>query len=108
MRLQITPQKIDDYLAVLAREGKAKGTLRTVRGILDAWYESLPEEKYLAADTIEAWERLGREKLLAKRTLYGQVTTVKAFLRYLENPDGFSARKMQEESSPEMLTSREE
>lgn len=75
--LQITPQMIGDYLAVLAQKGKPKGTLRTVRSILVAWYESLPEEKYLTADAIEVWERLGREKLLAERTIYSQVTTVK-------------------------------
>ena len=41
--LQITPEMIDEYLAILVREGKSKGTLRTTRGILRAWYESLPK-----------------------------------------------------------------
>ena len=61
----------------LPKKVNQKGTLRTVRGILRAWYESLPEEKYLTADAIEVWERLGREKLLSERTIYSQVTTVK-------------------------------
>ena len=107
--LQITPQMIDEYLAVLEREGKTKDTIRGTRNILRAWYESLPDEKHLTADAIEVWESRGREMALANRTIKNRVTVVKTFLRYLENADDFrSRRKKKETPSLTRVPSREE
>lgn len=85
--IQITLEMIDDFFAALKAKGKSQQTLRVYRGILERWYESLPEDKFIAGDVLGSWETLLREKGVAQSTFNNGMSIVKHFLKYLENPE---------------------
>ena len=84
--IQITLDLIEEFLGVLEEKGRKKQSVQTCRRILQQWYESLPEDKFIAEDALDRWGVTLREKGVADNTLVNRVTTVKSFLKHLEFP----------------------
>jgi integrase len=109
--IQITLGMIDDFLSALASKGKNQETLRVYRGILERWYASLPEDKFISEDVQDSWAADLREKGVTERTLNNYASTLKLFLKYLEDPTAIREMVPYEQTKKAALehaTTREE
>lgn len=53
----LTPELIEEFLAVMAEAGRTEGTLCAYRRCLNRLYEYLPEGKTIHTGTIDAWKQ---------------------------------------------------
>ena len=75
--LTVTWEEVCRYLDSLAARGRRRETIQVYRPKLEAFYHFLPEDKRVAADTLELWRANGLLAYLGRRDLQliGQLDT---------------------------------
>lgn len=101
----ISPEMIEEYLAVLQDKGRVKGTLEWYRRSLRRLYEELPEQdKHIYRDTLRNWrEKLMREEY-APATINQSMAVLNGYLDYIGRREYQIVEKLtlSEELQPEM------
>lgn len=81
--ITIHPEQIDAYLDSLRQKGCSAETVRTYRRSLLAFYQALPEDKRLAADTLAQWSAALLKQGYKPRTVNVHVSSVNGLLNFL-------------------------
>ena len=102
--MQVTEEKIDAYLQLLSRQGRAKSTTTHYHSLLCKWYESLPEDKLVMPDAADQWKSELKNKGLSDGTISSCSSAVNGFLGYLRDPQGCHIRRKQQEVEPKPET----
>ena len=76
----LTPEILADYAARLRAQGRREDSVRSCERTMNQFYDSLPEDKLVGKDTLQAW----RDQLLvenyAVRSVNSKVSTINALL----------------------------
>ena len=98
--LTVTWEEVCRYLDSLAARGRRRETIQVYRPKLEAFYHFLPEDKRVAADTLELW----RAALLREGYSPGTANTHNGLLAYLGRRDLQLIGQLdtEEESQPEL------
>lgn len=81
--IQLTQQKIEEFLADLKARGRSAETLKKYRADLMAFYRQLPEDKLVNASTLPFWQQELLDRGFAVRTINTRISAVNSFLSFL-------------------------
>lgn len=83
----VTPQLIKSFLDYLKECGRLNGTIRKYALDLRSFYNFLPEEKYLSANSLVNWRDYLMQAGFAVRTVNTRIAACNSFLSYLDRKD---------------------
>ena len=85
--LTVTWEEVCRYLDSLAARGRRRGTIQVYRPKLEAFYHFLPEDKRVAADTLELWRAALLREGYSPGTANTHVSAANGLLAYLGRRD---------------------
>lgn len=85
--LSLTREDLEAYLEALNRKGRSRETLDIYRRNLRCFYDDLPEDKTVRADTLDGWRRHLLEKGYSPRTVNVRLSTVNSLMDFLGRRD---------------------
>ena len=85
--LTVTWEEVCRYLDILAARGRRRETIQVYRPKLEAFYHFLPEDKRVAADTLELWRAALLREGYSPGTANTHVSAANGLLAYLGRRD---------------------
>lgn len=85
--LTVTWEEVCRYLDSLAARGRRRETIQVYRPKLEAFYHFLPEDKRVAADTLELWRAALLREGYSPGTANTHVSAANGLLAYLGRRD---------------------
>ncbi len=106
--LTVTWEEVCRYLDSLAARGRRRETIQVYRPKLDAFYHFLPEDKRVAADTLELWRAALLREGYSPGTANTHVSAANGLLAYLGRRDLQLIGQLDTEGEIQLESSRTE
>ncbi len=82
-RLEITDETMDAFLKSMVQNNRSPNSIETYRRILTKFYEYLPEEKTVSANTLSQWQKYLLEQGYAARTINAHISILNNFMHFI-------------------------
>ncbi|MCD8036630.1 MAG: hypothetical protein LUE88_04505 [Clostridiales bacterium] len=82
--LKITTETLEDYLKYMGENDCEKSSIESYRVVLKKFYDFLPEEKIITADTAGRWQQFLLDQGYASRTVIHRIHVINGFLKFLD------------------------
>lgn len=95
-KIRLTPGMMEDYLKALEEKGRNPVSVQNYRGILNRFYESLPEEKLVDKKTPDLWREQLESRGYGARTINAHLSVINGLLSSLKRREWQTDRYIRE------------